>query len=78
MIDELFLKKIGLNHEQIDTVIRALDSERVFQRILCEEGIPPLIAEKILKATKLQEVNTENLPLMRLKIRETWCDFIRE
>jgi len=78
MIDETFLKGTGLTQDQTDTIMNAVETERIFQRILCEEGISPLIAEKVLRVTALNEVDGSNIPLMRLKIRETWKDFIKK
>lgn len=78
MIDEIFLMGVGLTQDQTDAIMNAVNTERIFQRILCEEGISPLIAEKVLHVTTLDEVDVSNLPLLRLKIRETWEGFMKK
>lgn len=76
MIDERYLEGIGLTQDQTTAIMNAVETERVFHRILCEEGISPLIAGKIIKSTAFDEIDVSNLPLLRLKIRQTWEGFI--
>lgn len=76
MIDEKFLNKIGLSQDQKRSIIEALQAERLYHTVLCEEGVSPIIALKIIDATQLTEVDATNELLLRLKVRETWKDFI--
>lgn len=78
MIDEKFLKEVGLSQEQKSLILEAIQKERLYHSILIEEGITPKIALKIIEATQLSEVNDTNEDLLRLKVRETWKDFMRK
>ena len=76
MIDKVFLKEIGLSEEQTGKILDAVQCERVYHSLLHEAGIPPRIAQKIVDITALDEVLGESVDLMRLKVQETWKDFI--
>ena len=76
MIDQGFLQKIGLTGDQITLLRSALDKESKYRQILLQEDILPGAVEKIVRKTKLEEVDLENEALLREKIRVEWADFI--
>lgn len=77
MIDERLLSSLGLSDEQKRSILEAVEAERVYQSLLCAEGIAPSVSQKIVKATEFREVRGQSEELLMLKIRESWKDFIR-
>lgn len=77
MIDEKMLNAMGLSPQQIRMVLEAVNAERLYQAILCEEGINPRTAIKIVNYTQLKEINMNNELLVKEKVRDTWSGLMK-
>lgn len=75
MIDRAFLQRIGLSEDQIVLLMDGLSRESRFREILLQVGVYPGVVEGILRATKLEEVDFSNEPLLREKVRAEWSGF---
>ena len=76
MIDSAFLKRIGLTADQITVLTDALTCESRYRQILIQEGVSLGAVEPIIRATRIEEVDLTNEPLLREKLRIEWSDFI--
>lgn len=76
MIDSEYMKSIGLNEDQVTLLSDALYRESRYRQILLQEGVNPKAVEPILRATKLETVDLTNEPLIRMKVKSEWSDFI--
>jgi hypothetical protein len=77
MIDAAFLNRIGLNEDQVKQLTDAMNCESRYRQILLQEGVNPKTVEPIIRATRLDEVDFTNEPLLRMKVKSEWSDFIK-
>lgn len=76
MIDKKFLQHIGLNEDQVTLLTDALRRESRYREILLQEGVFNKAIEKVVRKTKLEEVDLSNEDLLREKIRAEWGSLI--
>ena len=76
MIDNEYLKEIGLSEDQITILKDALKRERQYRKLLLQEGISPSIVENVVEATKNGEIDFLNEDLLREKVRAEWGDLV--
>lgn len=76
MIDGNYLQQIGLTEDQTTLLLDALSREARFRQILLQEGVLPKHVEKVVRHTRIDEIDFDNEPLLREKIRETWSGFM--
>ena len=69
MIDAAFLNRIGLNEDQVKQLTDAMNCESRYRQILIQEGVSLGAVEPIIRATRLEEVDLTNEPLLREKLR---------
>ena len=72
MIDRKFLQQIGLSEDQVTLLADALRKESRYREILLQEGVSPSCVEKVVRVTKLEEVDLSNEDLLREKVRAEW------
>lgn len=72
MIDKKFLQYIGLDENQITLLTDALRKESRYREILLQEGVYYKAVEKVVRATKLEEIDLSNEDLLREKVRAEW------
>ena len=72
MIDNKFLQRIGLDENQITLLTDALRRESRYREILLQEGVHCSCVEKVVRMTKLEEVDFSNEDLLREKVRAEW------
>lgn len=78
MIDNAFLRDIGLNENQVTLLREGLDHESRYRQILLQEGVNPKVTETIIRNTRHGEVDLTNEALLREKVRAEWADFIKK
>ena len=76
MIDEAYLKEIGLDDAQIVLVMDRITKASRYREILLQAGIVPKCVEKIIRVTDPAEVDLSNESLLREKVRYEWRDMI--
>ena len=76
MIDEAYLKEIGLDDAQVVLVMDRITKASRYREILLQEGVAPKCVEKIISVTDPAEVDLSNEPLLREKVRYEWRDMI--
>jgi hypothetical protein len=54
-----------------------MNCESRYRQILLQEGVNPKTVEPIIRATRLDEVDFTNEPLLRMKVKSEWSDFIK-
>ena len=74
MIDNKYLREIGLNEDQITLLRDRLDRESRYRKILGSEHVMHI--EEIMKLTDIDSIDFDNDDLLRLKIRTEFEDFI--
>lgn len=72
MVDKKFMQHIGMTEDQISLLTDALNRESRYRAILLQEGVYPGCVEKVVRATKLEEVDLSNEDLLREKVRAEW------
>lgn len=72
MVDRKFLQQIGLTEDQVTLLSDALRKESRYREILLQEGVSPSCVEKVVRVTKLEEVDLSNEDLLREKVRAEW------
>ena len=72
MIDKKFLQHIGLTEDQVTLLSEALYKESRYREILLQEGVYYKAVEKVVRATKLEEIDLSNEDLLREKVRAEW------
>lgn len=72
MIDDKYLRSIGLDDKQVSLLKDALRRESRYRVILLQEGMEPKAAEVITRGTKLEDIDLDNEDLLRIKIRQQW------
>lgn len=72
MIDKKFLQHIGLSEDQIILLTDALRRESRYREILLQEGVYYKVVEKVVRATKLEDIDLSNEDLLREKVRAEW------
>ena len=72
MVDKKFLQHIGLTGDQVTLLSDALRKESRYRELLLQEGVYYKVVEKVVRATKLEEVDFSNEDLLREKIRAEW------
>lgn len=72
MVDRKFLQQIGLTEDQVTLLSDALRKESRYREILLQEGVSPSCVEKVVRATKLEEIDLSNEDLLREKVRAEW------
>lgn len=73
MISEDFLRRLGLDPEQIGAVMAAHEAETRLRSACVAEGISLPVAEKIVCFVSADDV-PEDPELLQLLVRETWGD----
>lgn len=76
MIDNEYLREIGLNEDQVTLLRERLDKESRYRQILLQEGVIPKYVEMIIRATKPEAVDLSNEDLLREKVRIEWDGMI--
>ena len=76
MIDDVFFREIGLTGDQIALLRERLDHISRYRQTLLQEGVNPKCVEKIVRATKPEEIDFNNEDLLREKVRVEWADFM--
>ena len=76
MIDNEYLREIGLNEDQVILLRERLDKESRYRQILLQEGVIPKYVEMIIRATKPEAVDLSNEDLLREKVRIEWDGMI--
>ena len=76
MIDEAYLKEIGLDDAQAVLVMDRITKASRYREILLQAGVSPKCVEKIIRVTDPAEVDLSNESLLREKIRSEWSGMI--
>lgn len=76
MVNEEYMKSLGLTEDQITLLMEAQNKEQEYRRLLLSEKINPLAVEAIIKTTDLSKEDLSNKDLIRVKIQAEYGDFI--
>ena len=74
MIDEAYLKEIGLDDAQAVLVMDRITKASRYREILLQAGVSPKFVEKIIRVTDPAEVDLSNESLLREKVRHEWSN----
>lgn len=74
MIDNDFLREIGLNENQVTLLRERLDKESRYRRILGSEHVSHI--EDIMRISEVDDIDFTNEELLRLKIRTEYEELI--
>lgn len=72
MVNEKYLRHIGLTEEQVRLLADALRRESRYREILLQEGVHYKVVEKVVRMTDMNEVDLDDEDLLRIKIRAEW------